>query len=357
MLNCKNSTIEKLLNRKKEIYTGKFNKKVVYKCLDEIKLSSLASSIKLNIGLENKDGYIEIINAGSRIYYDNKNSDFWKNNNSIILEIDNTSEVVIKAQFISNFNCNNNKITKLDISKSKHLSWLECHGNLLVDLDLSNNNNIDTIDCSNNKQLTNINFNKIMKSTTYLNYSNTGIASLDLNKLPRLECLNCAFCVNISNIDISKNKKLKNISCNNCSLSNLNTSNNPQLFYINCDNNNITILDTSKNSFLIVLKCNKNYLSSLNIKNNNSLLVLECDSNKLKNLDVSSNSNIESLRCSNNLLDTDAIISLFNQLLNINNNKQKFLTIAYNSIYLSNQKELVDAINKLKEKGWEVYMN
>ena len=354
MLKFRNLVIERLLDKLREIDIGNFNKKLVFEDLDEIRFKTVAKTVKLNIGLKNIEGYIKILNGNNVVYYNKTNSSFWKSANTLTLNVNSTEEIIIKAAFITHFSCNDNQITELNLSKSKHLDWLECRNNLLTNLDFTKKN-IYLINCDNNKQLANISFNSNNIETKSLSYHNTGISVLELNKLPNLESLNCSFCANISAIDISNNKKLQSVICNNCSLSTLNIDNNPRLAYLNCSNNKITAINTSKNQKLWLLGCNNNKLENLDIKNNENIKILNCSKNKLKNLDISGNPKLLNINCYKNLLDSSALINLLNQLLKIESNERKYLFINDNlHSDLSNPKELADALRKLKEKGWEM---
>ena len=336
MLKFRNLVIERLLDKLREIYIGNFNKKLVFENLDEIKFKTIAKTIKLSIKLNTKDEYVEILNADNRIYY-GKNNNYLNSGDytPLILNIDNTKDIIIKAVNISHFNCSNNSIKKLDLSKAKHLSWLECNNNLLMDLDFSNNSYIYNINCANNKQLLNIDFGGIKPGTVFLHCSNTGISTLKLNNLPNLQVVSCFDCSNLSNIDISENKELTLLVCDNCSLSNLSIYNNKKLYNLSCSNNKI---------------------ESLDIKNNSNLVFLNCGKNKLTTLDVSNNFKIIRIDCYNNLFDSNALISLLNQLLKIESGKNKYFSINRNThSNLTSPKELVNAISKLEEKGWKMF--
>lgn len=334
MLKFRNLVIERLLDKLREIDIGNFNKKLVFENFDEIKFETIAKTIKLSIKLNTNDEYVEILNAGNRIYYGKNNNYLNSNYTPLILNIDNTKDITIRAANLLHINCSNNNIKKLDLSKAKHLTWLECNNNLLMDLDFSSNSNIYNINCSNNKQLVNINFGDIKPYAIFLTCSNTDINTLKLNSLPNLQVLSCFNCSNLSNIDISENRELGLLACSNCSLSNLSVYNNKKLHNLSCSNNKI---------------------ESLDIKNNNNLTFLNCGKNKLKNLDVTNNSNIIRLDCYNNLFDSNALISLLGQLLKIESGKNRFFSINRNTHSdLLSPKKLADSIDKLIKKGWEM---
>ena len=69
--------------------------------------------------------------------------------------------------------------------------------------------------------------------------------------------------------DLSKNKKLKKITCHNCSLTALDVGNCTELKYLNCYNNSLTALDLSKNPQLNYLQCYGNpSLTELDVSKN-----------------------------------------------------------------------------------------
>ena len=84
-------------------------------------------------------------------------------------EISNLDPLTPKqAQIISELDCGNNKLTKLDLSQWKNLSWLYCENNMLSSLILPESEELTRVDCQNNK-----------------------LTSLDLSKSPALSILYC----------------------------------------------------------------------------------------------------------------------------------------------------------------------
>lgn len=86
---------------------------------------------------------------------------------------------------------------------------------------------------------------------TYLNCSNMGLTTLDLNKNTALTHLNC------SDNQLSGDYHYSLNSCN-------------ALTFLDCSNNQITSLDLTNNTALTQLWCGRNQLSCLNIKNSNN---------------------------------------------------------------------------------------
>jgi hypothetical protein len=88
-----------------------------------------------------------------------------------------------------------------------------------------------------------------------------------------------------------------------------------KLTELDCHNNRIDNLDVSKNVELVTLNCSHNYLGSLDISKNVGLITLDCSDNSFASLDVSKNTALKSLSCSGNplsSLDCSMNISLAN---------------------------------------------
>lgn len=73
-------------------------------------------------------------------------------------------------------------------------------------------------------------------------------------------------------------------------------------------NNNLTELDLSHNTQLQQISCNNNALTSLNVKNFNHLIYLWCENNRLSSLNVATNPLLRQLTCYNNSFDIMTIV-------------------------------------------------
>ena len=155
-----------------------------------------------------------------------------------------------------------------------------------------------------------------------LECSSLSISELDLSKNTKLKELWCASCnltqINIngcdelevlrcsdndlSSIDVSTNTKLKEISCSNKKFSELHLSHCESLTNLDCANNQLDDIDVSNLSLLDRLNCSKNKLTTLDVRNNTELHFLFCSENQLSELDVSKNTSLECLECINNEL-------------------------------------------------------
>lgn len=132
---------------------------------------------------------------------------------------------------IAKFNCAENKLLTLDISKSHDLVELYCEKNFIRKLDVSNN-----------------------------------------KKLTHLYC----FQNNLSELDIKNNKALIRLFANNNQLTSLDLSQNKEIEVLTLNNNEITQLDISNNVNLKRLFCYSNYLTSLDVSRNLKLNNIFC---------------------------------------------------------------------------------
>ena len=89
-----------------------------------------------------------------------------------------------------------------------------------------------------------------------------GIKSIaGIEYISNLEVLDCSR-NGIENIDISKNRKLKHLSCYSNPIYTLNIKDNPLLITLYCGNCNIAELDCSQNIDLEILSCGFNPLNT-----------------------------------------------------------------------------------------------
>ena len=155
-------------------------------------------------------------------------------------------------------------------------------------------NDLTEIDLSHNKKL------------EYLNCHHNKLKELDVSGLPLLETFYCGS-NKLQSIDVSKNKKLKDFSCSENSLNTLDVSQNKELEKLDCTGNNLTELDVSENKKLKELWCYQNKLSNLDLENQKELEVLGCRENPLSVLSISANTKLKKLLVNKtNLTSLDA---------------------------------------------------
>lgn len=192
----------------------------------------------------------------------------------------------------------------------------------------------------------------ISKNTNLENLSCEGNSITELNvsgnlKLQYLEC----FSNELESLDIENNLSLKGLSCSGNHISTLNVNNNAVLTRIECGGNQLISLDVSQNTALTYLDCSNNQLQSLDVSNNKALVWLDCYGNQIKVLDVSQNTALTSLKCDYNqlsMLDASKNASLTS--LNCGYNQISMLDVSKNaslgSLYCyNNQLSTLDVSN------------
>jgi len=137
------------------------------------------------------------------------------------------------VEFLTNLtelNCSNNLLSKIDTRGLPKLTSLNCSGNPLVSITLGNSQLV-SLDVSNNALLQSVN-----------------IAS------SKLTTLNVSGCMG-----------LNNLSCSNSQLTSLDVSSLINLQGLSCSNSKLTALDLSQNTKLNSLYCSRNQMSLLDV--------------------------------------------------------------------------------------------
>ena len=199
---------------------------------------------------------------------------------------------------LTELDCGNNSIQKLDLRQNPMLITLKCNKNQLTQLDLSKNPDIDYLNCSENP-----------------------LEQLDVShlELGYLDCSNN----DLEQLDVKNSKWLRELNCSKNELTALDVdvTHKPNLVRVECQNNKLTSLILGENKMLGKLNCANNLLTQLNLNNMISLKELNCFNNQLTVLDVSSSPELTKLWLGNNHLTS----------LNLDNNPN--LNITYTDIY------------------------
>lgn len=169
-------------------------------------------------------------------------------------------------------------------------------------------NDLTEIDLSHNKKL------------EYLNCHHNQLKELDVSGLPLLKTFYCGH-NELPSIDVSKNEQLEDFDCQDNHLDTLNVSQNKKLVKLSCGDNNLTELDVSENKKLKELGCYRDNLSNLDLGNQTELECLSCAGNPLSVLDVSANTKLKKLFVSNTNLTE----------LNVSANKNLEVLYVYNT--------------------------
>ena len=215
------------------------------------------------------------------------------------LDITSIAEVT-RFDNLRSLNCNNDKISELNVANMASLKDLFCASNGLKSLNINGCNSLTTFYCNNN-ELTHLN----IESSPYLyefDCGNNKLTSLDVTKNTSLRRLVCSS-NQLKSIDVSNNTLLVALICSgNPSLTSLNVKNNEELITLNCSGNNLITLDISNNKSLNTLWCYSNKLQNLDISQNQSLMDLDCFGNQIISLDVGNNPLLNTLSCFDNQL-------------------------------------------------------
>ena len=192
---------------------------------------------------------------------------------------------------LTELDCGNNSIQKLDLRQNPKLKTLKCNKNQLTKLDLSKNPDIDYLNCSEN-QLKQLDVSNL-KDLVMLNCSHNDLEQLDVRNSKFLETLYCSWnrlteldadvthksrlvsveCQNnqLTSLILGENKGLEKLNCANNKLTQLNLNNLISLKDLNCFNNQLTVLDVSDTPKFTTLSLGDNHLTSLNLDNNPNL--------------------------------------------------------------------------------------
>lgn len=159
----------------------------------------------------------------------------------------------------------------------------------------------------------------------------------------------------LTELDLSRNTKLKFLDCSYNHLTKLNISNNTALIYLDCYGNNLTELDVTKNTALVQLDFDFNKLTSIDLSKNLWLEELYCADNELTKLDVSANTKLILIQCYNNKIAGQSMDDLIGCLPhNDTPTYYEFGVIDYsNGVEKEGNVCTKSQVAALKAKGWQ----
>ena len=164
---------------------------------------------------------------------------------------------------ITNLYLSDKSITSLQgIEYLTALGTLYCDNNKLTKIDLSKNHELIALGCDNNR-----------------------LTQLDVSSLTKLVSLNCDH-NQLTSLDLSRNTALETVSCRNNQLTSLKVSQMKSLDTLNCEFNRLKELDISGDGRLTTVICYENQISTLKLNGANRLDKLWCFANKTKTIDV-----------------------------------------------------------------------
>ena len=243
--------------------------------------SKISVGKKTNRGIDNSTEII--INSNS---FPNKYFRTWiiENvaNNGYVL----TEEMIEKVKTIDaekfRPNCYDTlRLSLKGIEFFTNLIELKCYRCSIPYLDLSNNTNL-----------------------THLKLVECGLNEINLSANTELIDLTCVGNdpymfydrIHLTELDLSHNKKLKQIDCHNNTIVEL-TLDCPELFYLDCSYNCLSVLDLSNSPNLTDLNCDNNNLSELDLSKCPNCNTLLCHENKLKKLVLNKDSKLKQEEC------------------------------------------------------------
>lgn len=199
-------------------------------------------------------------------------------------------------QAIKNANTGNTITWTIDLDNR---TYTDPDGRLKFGGDCANQR-LTSLDCSDNR-INNLNVAPFEELLT-LNCSDNQLSNLVVRENRKLKNLDCShnYFTDQNSLDLTLNRDLEHLVCNDNSFHSLNISQNRELTYIDCANNRLDALDVTQHPRLEFLDCSFNNLSSLNILQSSLLHTLYCNDNKLAQLNVTHNPELKNLNASNN---------------------------------------------------------
>lgn len=160
--------------------------------------------------------------------------------------------------------CEDNAISRLDVSACSELYWLYCDNNKITEIDFSDCDSLSELVCSDNL-LTALDFSG-HPQMIYVSCSNNQLAVLDFSVCEELMALYCSDNL-LSALDITTCKWIDALDCSNNRLAKLDLGERPYLWMLNCSGNNLTSLDLRGCSDIQELWCANNQLTALYLPN------------------------------------------------------------------------------------------
>lgn len=212
------------------------------------------------------------------------------------------------------------KVTKVVLpAKAKDAKGVEFFPNL-KEITVKDGSNLESADLSNNEKLVTVNFVNVSELETLVlpktdtlenvivvgdvNLAGSGQVSnktvIDGNRV--VEKVNEP--APLYQLDLSANKRLKNVTVMGTLVAKLDLSNNPYLRYANVDHNKINTLDLTNNFALDTLICTNNMLYGLDVPNTSDLEFINASHNILQEFDTTGLSNCTTLALNDNELRT-----------------------------------------------------
>lgn len=184
------------------------------------------------------------------------------------------------------------------------------------------------------------------------------ISEINVSECPHLRTLGL-YANAIESLDLSSNKELVNIDCNECGVKKLILPETSTLRLLDCQSNNaIESIDISKNPSLESLLCQNTSIKNIDTSNNPKLKMFLSDGSKLERLDLSNNQELECLGISRNKFDAEALDNIFQQLPDVSGKTESNTAVPWPKMVRMlrlNNNPGESSCNKsfAEDKGWE----
>ncbi|MBQ6311628.1 MAG: hypothetical protein IJK74_08810 [Bacteroidales bacterium] len=231
---------------------------------------------------------------------------------------------------------NNQLLTGITVAERAPIEDFACANSGVTSLDIERLSLLNNFNCANCEDLESLTVKncKISNSVAWtgcdelktLNLYGTEIISWpagDFNVFPALEDLNISYTNYVYALDMSCNGGLKYLECEKAGISSINVSGLPELVFINCSKNSgLTSLNLSGLARLKALDCRECGISTLNLTGCSALFNLYCAQNNIETLDLQPCTSLEELYCSQNKLEAlDLQYSTLLRLFDCSQNK------------------------------------
>ena len=213
---------------------------------------------------------------------------------------------------------NNQLLTGITVAQRAPIEDFACANSGVTSLDIERLSLLNNFNCANCEDLESLTVKncKISNSVAWtgcdelktLNLYGTEIISWpagDFNVFPALEDLNISYTNYDYALDMSCNGGLKSLECERAGISSINVSGLPELVFINCSKNSgLTSLNLSGLARLKALDCRECSISTLNLTGCSALFNLYCAQNNIETLDLQPCTSLQELDCSLNKIGT-----------------------------------------------------
>ena len=254
-------------------------------------------------------------------------------------------------EYVKRFDTDNDGF--LDADEREAVTEIDVHAKSITSLKgIEFFPNLEKLDCNNNR-LTELDVSKNTKLVELYCMGNWQLSELDVSKNTALKILWCGSS-NLSSLRLSSNTELEALDCSYSQLSYLSTYNNPKLWYLDCSHNNLksdSDLVIAYNKNLKELKCGYNQLEKLSVKENTLLEKLYCNNNKLTYLDLKSNPKLTAGNVNVNENAVPIQVGALTRTFYL-----KYLPVGYRSSRTSNWRNcnLNGDVLKVDPDAWEV---